>query len=79
MGPGERNVRVLAASAGHRTLKDVARAANVDRHTLIGAARGEKTPTRPCLERIALVLRVSPDLLAKVFADARRKRERARS
>jgi transcriptional regulator with XRE-family HTH domain len=74
MGSGEKAVRALAAAAGHRTLRSVARAANVDRVTLRYASRGERPPTRAVVERIAKILAVTPEFLAQIFEDARRER-----
>jgi transcriptional regulator with XRE-family HTH domain len=71
MGSGERTIRQLAAAAGYRTLRRVARDAEIDRMTLRLAARGERTPTPAIVERIARVLRVGPEVLERVFAAAR--------
>jgi transcriptional regulator with XRE-family HTH domain len=75
MPAGERRVRQLAAVSGHRSLARLADVAGVDRHTIVWACRGTKRPQRSVVKRIAAVLSVDPDLLDRVFADARSERE----
>jgi hypothetical protein len=77
MGSGERHLRVLVASAGYRTVRAAAAAAGVHRTTLIEAARGTKAPTRSVVERCATALRIDPDVLARIFSDARTDRRRS--
>jgi hypothetical protein len=70
MAEGERHLRQLAAAAGHRSLARVAQLAPCDRHTIVAACRGEKTPIRAVVERIARVLHVDAKIVQQIFDNA---------
>jgi transcriptional regulator with XRE-family HTH domain len=71
MGSGEKAIRELCARAGFRSLTALAKRANIDRLTLRLAAKGQRIPTRPIVERIARALGVSPEIIETAFAEAR--------
>lgn len=71
LGTAEKRLRQLALERGHRTLGAVATEAQIHRHTLLWAVRGERTPSPRILERIAHALRVDVGLLSRIFEQAR--------
>ena len=77
MCSGERHIRVLAAGAGFKTLRGLARAAGIDRHGIVYWARGVTVPRRAPLARLAVALRVDVAVLGAIFDEARAERQRS--
>jgi len=74
MSGAERDLRVLALHAGHRSLGSLAGAAGIDRHVIGEWMRGETTPRRAPLGRLARALRIEVHVLGRAFALAREAR-----
>lgn len=71
MNAQEKALRQFGAAAGFVSLCRVARHAQLSRQALFHAVRGERTPRRASIVRLAKVLHVSPEILEDLFASAR--------
>jgi DNA-binding phage protein len=63
----ERQVRALAAAAGHRSLRALALAAGIDRGSLARTLAEGRRPKPQTIDRLARALGCAPDLVARIF------------
>jgi DNA-binding phage protein len=67
MRSAERHLRQLAAVAGYASLMQLARAAGIDKNTIYFPLRRGRRPHGRTIEKIALALGITTDIVARVL------------